>query len=100
MSQTYTFIALGALIVALILLLLYYWAEARETGPAGSRQPLPGKWFIAILLACTFLGMAIAEGRGTCWLSPWGFVAGIILGSAAEIAVHFHAGKKAKACPA
>jgi hypothetical protein len=51
MSQTYTFIALGALFVTLILLVLYYRAEARETGAAGDRRPLPGKYFIVILLA-------------------------------------------------
>ena len=72
MSQTYTFIALGALIVPLILLVLYYRAEVRESGPAGNRQPLPGKRFIVILLACTFIGMAITEWRGMCRLSSWG----------------------------
>ena len=99
MSQTYTFIALGALIVALILLVLYYRAEARETRPTGDRRLLPGKFFIGILLACTFLGMAITESQGVCWLSPWGFIAGIILGAAAEIAAYLNSGKKTKACP-
>ena len=56
MSQTYTFIALGALIIALILLLLYYRAETRETADAPTRRPLPGKFFIIILIACTVSG--------------------------------------------
>jgi hypothetical protein len=43
MSQTYTFIALGALIIALILLVLSYTAEACETNQARARYPLPGK---------------------------------------------------------
>lgn len=100
MSQTYTYIALGALIVALVLLVIYYRAEARETGPSGNRQPLPGKFFIVTLMACTFLGMAIAESQGACRLSPWGFIAGIFLGTAAEIAAYLTAGKKTKASPA
>ncbi|WP_292423293.1 hypothetical protein [Methanoregula sp.] len=99
MSQTYTFIALGALIIALILLVLYYRAETREAGAIGDRRPLPGKYFVVILLACTFLGMAITESQGVCWLSPWGFIAGIIFGAAAEIAVYLNSGKKTKACP-
>jgi hypothetical protein len=90
MSQAYTFLALGALFVALILLFLYYQKEARETGPAGIRRPLPGKFFIAILIACTFIGIAVTEWQGVCRLSPWGFIAGIILGTAAEIVVYLH----------
>lgn len=96
MSQTYTFIALGALIIALILLLLYYRAETRETADAPTRRPLPGKFFIIILIACTFLGMAITESQGVCRLSPWGFIAGLILGTAAEIAVFLHSKRKGR----
>ena len=88
LSQTYTLIALAALIVAFILLLLYYRAEARETSLTRTRRPLPGKFFIGILIACTFTGMAITEWQGVCSLSPWGFIAGIILGTAAEIVVY------------
>ena len=85
-SQTYTFIAPGALIVALILLVLSYRVEAGETNQARARRPLPGNFFIVILLPCTFIGIEITEWRGTCWLPPWGFIAGIIPGTAAEIA--------------
>jgi hypothetical protein len=86
MSQTYTFIAPGALIVSLILLVLSYRAEAGKTNQARARRPLPGKFFIVILLACTFIGMTITEWQGTCRLPLWGFIAGIIPGTAAEIA--------------
>ena len=94
MSQTYTFIALAGFIVILILLFLYYRAEARETARAHSRQPLPGKFFIATLIACTFSGMAITEWQGVCGLSPWGFIAGLILGTIVEIAMYPRADKK------
>ena len=90
MSQTYTFIALGVLLVALILLFLYYREEACETGPAGIRRLLPGKFFIIILISSTFIGMAITEWQGVCRLSPWGLIVGIIFGTAAEIVMYFH----------
>jgi len=84
MSQTLTIIALAALIVALLLLLAYFRAEARGIAENGDRRPIPGKYFIAVLLICTLSGMAVTEWQGVCSLSPWGFVAGIILGAAAE----------------
>jgi len=84
MSQTLTVIALAALVIALLLLLAYFRAEARGIAETGGRRPIPGKYFIAILLVCTLLGMAVTEWQGVCSLSPWGFVAGIILGVAAE----------------
>jgi hypothetical protein len=46
-----------------------------------------------------FLSMAITESQGACWLPPWGFNAGIILGATAEIVAYFNAGKKTKDCP-
>ena len=99
MSQMYTFVALGALIAALVLLLMYYQAEVRDTAQEGARQPLPGKFFIVILITCTFTGMAITESQGVCRLSPWGFVAGIILGAATEIVMYRHSKEKGGAGP-
>jgi hypothetical protein len=99
MSQTYTFIALGALLLALILLFLYYRAEVSEAGHPLARRPFPGKFFITILIACTFIGMAITEWQGVCRLSPGGFIAGIILGTAAGIVVHLHSKGKKRSSP-
>ena len=97
MSQTYAFVAIGALIIALILLFLYNRAEAHEASREGGRQPLPGKLFILILIVFTFVGMAITEWQGACGLSQWGFVAGSILGAAAEIVVYLHPRRKNEA---
>ena len=84
MSQTTTLIAAGILVIALVILVLYYRAESREAASAPGRRPLPGRYFIAILISVTLLGMIITELRGTCYLSPWGFVTGLVLGLAAE----------------
>jgi hypothetical protein len=99
MSPAYTFIAPGALIVALILLFLSNRAEAHETMPAGNRRPLPGKFFIVILPACTFPGMAITESQGVCRLPPRGFITGIFLALQQGSLAYFHSGKKTKASP-
>lgn len=94
MSQTLTFVALTALIIVLLLLFLYFRAENREIAANGERIPIPGRFFIPILIGCTFLGMAITEWQGMCGLSPWGFISGIILGSAAEFAMYLRAKRK------
>ncbi len=84
MSQTLTIIALAALAFALLALFLYFRVEARETEKNRDRRYIPGIFFIPILITCTFFGMAITEWQGVCSLSPWGFIAGIIIGMAAE----------------
>jgi len=84
MSQVLTLVALGALVIALSLLFLYYRWESKETGPS-VRPRLPGRYFITILVVVTLLGMAVTEWQGVCSLSPWGFVAGVVLGLAAEV---------------
>jgi len=84
MSQVLTLVALGALVIALILLFLYYRQESKETGTP-VRPPLPGRYFITILVTATLLGMAVTEWQGVCSLSPWGFAAGVVLGLAAEV---------------
>jgi hypothetical protein len=88
MSQTLTIIALGALVLALVCLFLYFRAEAREIAQHHDRRPVPGKFFIPLLIACTFSGMAITEWRGVCSLSPWGFIAGIVIGTGAELVMY------------
>ncbi|HVP96935.1 hypothetical protein [Methanoregula sp.] len=90
MSQIFTFIALCGLALAALFLLLYFRQEDRDVAGGTGRQPLPGRLFIPILVACTLLGMAITEWQGVCHLSPWGFVTGIILGAAAELAAYRH----------
>jgi hypothetical protein len=90
MSQVLTVIALSAFVIAGVLLLLYFRTEAREIAGTQNRRPIPGKYFILVLVACTLSGMAVTEWQGICSLSPWGFVTGIILGSAAELLAYLH----------
>ncbi|WP_424733020.1 hypothetical protein [Methanoregula sp.] len=90
MSQVLTVIALFAFVIAVVLLLLYFRTEARERAETHDRRPIPGKYFILILISCTLSGMVITEWKGVCNLSPWGFVTGIILGSAAELYAYLH----------
>jgi O-antigen ligase len=88
MSPSLTIPALAALVIALLLLLVYFRMEAREIVRNPDRHPLFGRYFIAILLICTFSGMAITEWLGVCSLSPWGFITGLLLGSAADFAAY------------
>jgi hypothetical protein len=90
MSQTLTIIALAALIIAILLLFVYFKAESAGIAKNSNRRPIPGKYFILILITCTFLGMAITEWQGVCSLSPWGFITGILLGLAAETMAYLH----------
>ena len=88
MSQTFTIIALAALAFALLALFLYFRVEAHEIAQNRDRRPIPGMFFIPILITCTFFGMAITEWQGVCSLSPWGFITGIIIGLTAEFFVY------------
>ena len=90
MSQVLTVIALSAFVIAGVLLLLYFRTEARDIAGNYDRRPIPGKYFILVLIACTLSGMAVTEWRGVCSLSPWGFVTGIILGTAAELFAYLY----------
>jgi len=99
MSQAATILALGSLAFALILLLLYFREEAREIARDSTRKPLPGKIFLMVLMACTFLGMAVTDWQGACSLSPWGFVAGLVVGATAEIAATIRSEKNNRAEP-
>ena len=81
-------IALAALAFALLTLLLYFRVEAHEIAKNRDRRPIPGRFFIPILITCTFFGMAITEWQGVCSLSPWGIITGIIIGLAAEFVVY------------
>ena len=94
MSQNLTIAALIALALALLLLILYFRAEARDIARDPGRHPIPGKYFITILLLCTVLGMIITEWQGICSLSSWGFVTGVLFGLAAEIIIFAGTGKK------
>jgi len=94
MSQTLTIIALAALGFALLTLFLYFRLAARETAERRDRRPVPGIYFIPVLVTCTFFGMAVTEWQGVCGLSPWGFVAGIVLGLAAEFVAYRRSEKR------
>jgi purine-cytosine permease-like protein len=100
MPQTFTIIALGGLILAILSLYLYFRMEEHEIAKGSNRRPLPGKLFVPILIACTFVGMAITEWQGVCSLSPWGFVIGIVIGAAAELVTYQHSKRKGNAEPA
>jgi len=88
MTPLFYGIAGAAIVIILGGLFTYYRKENRELESGTlSRRPLPGKFFIPILIICSILGMAITEWQGVCGLSPLGFLAGIIAGTGAEFAV-------------
>jgi len=78
----------AAIVIILGGLFLYYRKENSELEYGNlSRRPLPGKFFIPILIICSILGMAITEWQGVCSLSPLGFLAGIVAGTGVEFLV-------------
>jgi NO-binding membrane sensor protein with MHYT domain len=99
MSQTSTIIALAVLAIAVLSLIFYFRNEEREIARGERRQPLPGKIFVPVLIGCTFLGMIITEWQGVCYLSPWGFVAGLVIGAAAELVAYWYSKRRSQTGP-
>jgi len=95
MTPIFYIVAAGAIVVILSGLLLYYNKENSELESGTlSRRPLPGKFFIPVLIICSLLGMAITEWQGVCGLSPLGFAAGLVAGTGAEfLAWNYQSGK-------